>query len=159
MARARLEIREWNADKLLARSTQILEDFAPIIAEEARTQLSLVKWNWDRGTLRFRSIGGLGKPAGKGVYVQPGLRDILDTGQLRDSQQPPVVEKGRLSIAWTAPYAGLILRGGTFDSYVNPAGRVVNPGNRPGRNWIGAALDAEPPLPFFVRRWRELGGA
>jgi hypothetical protein len=156
---AQLRIKSWNAEKLLGRSTQILEDFAPIIAEEARTQLSLVKWDWDRGTLRFKSIGGLGKPSGKGVYVQPGLRDILDTGRLRDSQQAPVVKQGRLTISWTAPYANLILEGGTFDAYVNPAGRLVNPGKRPGRNWIAAALDAQPPLPFFVRRWRELGGA
>ena len=155
---AQLRIKSWNAEKILGRSTQILEDFAPVIADEARSQLSLVKWNWDRGTLRFKSIGGLGKPAGNGVYVQPGLRDILDTGQLRDSQQAPVVSKGRLTIAWTAPYAGSILRGGNFDPYVNPAGRVVDPGARPGRNWIGAALDAQPPLPFFVRRWRELAG-
>jgi hypothetical protein len=69
------------------------------------------------------------------------------------------VKNGQLSIAWTAPYAGLILRGGRFAEYVNPAGRLVNPGNRPGRNWIGAAIEAQPPLPFFVRRWRELGGA
>jgi hypothetical protein len=70
-----------------------------------------------------------------------------------------VVKNGQLTIAWTAPYAGLILKGGVFEQYVNPAGRQVTPGKRPGRNWIGAALDAQPPLPFFVRRWRELGRA
>jgi hypothetical protein len=160
MARARFEIREWNADKLLARSTQILEEFAPIIAEEARRQISLVQWDWTRGTLRFRSIGGLGTPSGKGVYVQPGPRDILDTGNLRDSQQAPVVENGRLSIEWTAPYSGVVLRGGDYGDYTNPNGTLVTGDRRrPGRNWIGAAIEAQPPLPFFVRRWRELGGA
>jgi hypothetical protein len=158
MAQVRVQIKSWNAEKLLGRSTQILEDFAPIIAEEARRQISLVQWDWDRGTLRFKSIGGLGRPVGNGVYVAPGKRDILDTGRLRDSQQAPVVEANRLSIAWTAPYSGLILSGGNFGSYVNPAGRTVSPGNRPGRNWIGAAFDAEPVLPFFVKRWRELAG-
>jgi hypothetical protein len=160
MAQVRIEIKSWNAEKLLGRSTQILEDFAPVIAEEARTQLSLVKWNWNRGTLRFKSIGMGGEPGKRGgVYVDAGLRDIIDTGRLRNSQQAPVVKNGQLTIAWTAPYAGLILKGGVFEQYINPAGRQVTPGNRPGRNWIGAALEAQPPLPFFVRRWRELGGA
>ena len=160
MARARLEIREWNAEKLLARSTQILEEFAPIIAEEARRQISLVQWDWKRGTLRFRSIGGLGTPSGNGVYVQPGLRDISDTGNLRDSQQAPVVRKGQLTIAWTAPYAGVVLGGGDYGPYDNPNGKRIDGDRvRPARNWIEQAFKAQDPQVFFVRRWRELGGA
>jgi hypothetical protein len=159
MAQVRVQIKSWNAEKLLGRSTQILEDFAPVIAEEARRQISLVQWSWDRGTLRFKSIGGLGTRSGNGVYVDPGKRDILDTGRLRDSQQAPIVKANQLSITWTAPYAGLVLKGGAFAPYVNPNGRLIDPGDRPGRNWIGAAFEAEPVLPFFVKRWNELSGA
>lgn len=156
MARVELRVTEWNAERLLARTTQILEDFAPIIAEEARRQIGLVQYQWDRGTLRFQSIGGLGRKTRNGVFVSPGLRDILDTGDLRDSQQAPQVRANQLSIAWSAPYSGVVLRGGDYGSYVNPAGRQVQTGTRPGRDWITPALRAEPFQPFFVRRWNEL---
>jgi hypothetical protein len=48
MARVRLRVTEWNAERLLGRSTQILEEFAPIIAEETRRQIQLVQYDWDR---------------------------------------------------------------------------------------------------------------
>jgi len=156
MARVELRVTEWNAERLLARTTQILEDFAPIIAEETRRQIALVQYQWDRGTLRFKSIGGLGRQVAKGVYVAPGLRDILDTGRLRDSQQAPQVKANRLSITWSAPYSGVVLRGGDYGSYVNPAGKNVTVGTRPGRDWITPALQVQPFGPFFVRRWNEL---
>jgi hypothetical protein len=156
MARVELKITEWNAERLLARTTQILEDFAPIIAEEARRQIGLVQYQWDRGTLRFKSVGGLGRQVAKGVYVDPGLRDILDTGRLRDSQQAPQVRANQLSITWAAPYSGVVLRGGDYGSYVNPAGRQVSVGTRPGRDWITPAFQAQPFRPFFTARWKEL---
>lgn len=161
MARVRAEVTEWNAERLLQRSTRILEEFAPVIAEEARRQISLVQWDWDRGTLRFRSLGGVGTPRrdGRGVYVPPGRRDIVDRGRLRDSQQAPQVRGNTLSIEWTAPYSGVVLRGGDFGSYTNPLGKAYQgPNVRPGRDWIGAAFRVQEPLTFFVRRWRELGG-
>ena len=159
MARVTLELKEWNAEKLLARSTQILEDFAPIIAEEARRQVSLVQFDWDRGTLRFRSLGGLGTPRrdGKGVYVPTGKRDIVDTGALRDSQQAPVIQGNTLTITWNAPYSGVVLRGGDYGSYTNPLGKEYQgPNVRPGRDWITPALRKQDPLVFFTLRWREL---
>ena len=162
---AQLRIKSWNAEKILGRSTQILEDFAPVIAEEARKQISVVQWDWDRGTLRFRSIGMGGKPGKRGgVYVDAGFRDILDTGRLQNSQQPPQISGKSLSIRWAAPYSGVVLAGGDYGSYTNPAGtkypndKYPSPNVRKGRNWIAKAFEAEPPLPFFVRRWRELAG-
>lgn len=163
MAQVTFTVTEWNAEKILGRSTQILEDFAPIIAAEARAQLEAVQYRWDRGTLRFRSIGGLGqrRKDGKGVYVPAGLRDILDTGNLRDSQQAPQISGNSLSITWTAPYSGVVLRGGDYGRYTNPLG-VKYPNDRypdrvrPGRDWITPAFEAQPPLQFFVKRWREL---
>jgi hypothetical protein len=158
MARVELRVTEWNAERLLARTTQILEDFAPIIAEAARTQLAarVYPWQWD--TLRFKSIGGVGRPlkSGRGVYVPAGLRDILDTGTLRDSQQAPQVSTNQLSITWTAPYSGVVLRGGDYGSYTRPDGKDVTVGTRPGRNWIKLAFEARPFKPFFVARWKEL---
>jgi len=161
---AQLRIKSWNAEKILGRSTQILEDFAPIIAEEARKQIITVKWVWPNPTLRFRSLyqGGttVRSNRGSGVVIPAGKRDIVDTGTLLSSQQAPQVSGGSLSIRWTAPYAGDVLRGSYPDPYFSPVTRnvVPAPGDKPPRNWIGAALDAQPPLPFFVRRWRELAG-
>jgi hypothetical protein len=161
MATARFEIKEWNAERLLGRTTQILEDFAPIIAAEARTQLTTVKWRWPNPTVRFKSLyqGGEQRRSrfGRGVYIPAGERDIVDTGELLNSQQAPQVQRNVLSIAWTAPYARQVLEGSYPEPYVGPLGyQVAAPGKKPPRDWISAALVAEPFQPFFVRRWREL---
>ena len=166
MARVTLELKEWNAEKLLARSTQILEDFAPIIAEEARTQITTVKWDWPNPTLRFQSLNQGGTPLSgtrkdsgarwSGVLIPAQPRDIVDRGRLLRSQQAPQVSGNTLSIAWTAPYARTVLGGGDYGEYTNPAGRRVVVGDKPARNWIRAAYEAEPPLRFFVARWKEL---
>ena len=156
MARVTLQLKSWNAAELLSRSERILEAFGPVIAEEAQKQLTLVQWDWPSNTLRFRSIGGLGTPKGKGVYVPAGLRDISDRGRLAASQQAPVVSGNTLSIAWTAPYAKLVQRGGMYSSYINPEGTQIGPRKRPGRDWISRALVARPLEPFFVQKWREL---
>jgi hypothetical protein len=162
MARTRLMIKEWNAELLVQRSTRILEDYAPIIAEEARTQITSVKWMWPNATLRFQSLCMSGQTVqtsrGPRVLILKGDRDIVDTGRLLASQQAPRVADGSLTIAWTAPYAMDVLRGSYPDAYSNPLSRKGTPASnkkRP-RNWIGAALDAQPPLPFFVQRWRQL---
>jgi hypothetical protein len=165
MATVTLTLTKWNAEKLLARSTQILEDFAPIIAAEARTQITTVKWSWPTSTLRFRSLNQGGRQvsgttkAGRpwsGVVIPPGSRDIVDRGGLLNSQQAPQVSKNVLTIAWTAPYARTVLGGGDYGSYVNPAGNPVEVGQRPPRNWIEGAFQAQPPRRFFVARWKEL---
>lgn len=162
MARTRLVIKSWNAEQFVQRATRILEDYAPIIAEEARTQIKTVKWDWPNPTLRFRSLYQGGKTVqtkfGTGVAIPAGRRDIVDTGFLLSSQQAPQVAGGRLSIVWTAPYAMDVLRGSYPDPYFSPITRQVvpAPGDKPERNWIRAALGAQPLLPFFVRRWGEL---
>ena len=193
---AQFRVTEWNADRLLARVPQILEEFGPIIAEETQRQISTVKWDWDRATLRFVSLyqrgtaestsgGGIASPPttqagasntrafkqasssrpvgqGRGVLIPPGERDIVDTGTLLKSQSAPLVtSKGgqaSLRIEWTAPYSGLILRGGDFGSYVNVNGRIVNPGQRPGRDWISASLQQKPFLPFLIESWNRRAG-
>jgi hypothetical protein len=163
MAQVRVQIKSWNAEKLLGRSTQILEDFAPIIAEEARAQIISPVWSWPNKTFRFKSLYQAGTQikslSGSAVLIPAGKRDIVDRGGLLNSQQTPQVSGKSLSIRWTAPYAGLVLAGGDYGSYVNPFGAEVNVGNRPPRNWIEGAHRERPFLPFFVKRWNELSGA
>lgn len=162
MARVSLQLKEWNADKLLARSERILQDYAPVLAEETRRQIVAVKWTWPNSTLRFRSLyqGGNTERTkyGTGVRIPAGPRDIVDTGFLLSSQQNPVVQKNSLTIAWTAPYAKNILLGEYGGTYFSPLTRteISGPGKKPPRNWISAALDERPPLRFFVQRWNEL---
>lgn len=158
---AGFRITAWHANKLLRRVPAILDEYGPVIAEETKRQIATQKWDWDRKTLRFLSRFQSGTPNQKGgVLIAPGLRDIVDTGNLLRSQTPPVVTssvgRARLQIEWTAPYSGLVLQGGDFGSYVNVVGQIVKPGVRPGRNWIRDALLQKPLLPFFVERWRQL---
>lgn len=55
----------------------------------------------------------------------PRVRDIVDTGRLRDSQQLRTTPEGKLEFTWTAPYAAQVHEGG-----------VTTDGTRfPGRPW------------------------
>lgn len=141
-----MRIKSWNAEELLARSDKILREFGPQIADEARAQVLARNWDWPSPT--FRRIGLY-----SGKFVPKGLRDIVDTGTLLNSQTEPVVVRDGmmsvLTIRWTAPYAAAVQQ----DSFVTASGAVAKP-----RNWIGAALQQKPFKPFFLQRWRELAG-
>lgn len=164
MARVTLELKTWNAEALLARSETVLEAFGPVIAQEARRQLTEEKWVWPNPTTRFRSLFQSGKAVkskyGTGVVIPAGPRDVVDTGTLLSSQQPPVVKNGVLSIEWTAPYAENVRQGAYNAAYYGPLSRklVPAPGQKPQRDWIAAALAEKPLKPFFVEKWRELAG-
>jgi hypothetical protein len=162
MARVRLEVTSWNAEAILSRSDKILEAFAPLIAEEARRQLTEEKWVWPNATVRFRSLFQSGTPVkskyGTGVRINAGPRDAVDTGTLLKSQQAPQVRNGVLSIEWTAPYAKNVQVGAYNAAYYGPLARKLQPapGQKPARDWISAALVAKPLKPFFVTKWREM---
>lgn len=109
-------------------------------------------------TSRFKNATSKRVFEGEGILIPAGKRDAVDTGTLLESQTAPVVTtSGALSvmtIRWTAPYAATVLYGGDYGSYVNVKGRVVNVGQKPGRDWISPAFRAQPFVPFFVARWR-----
>lgn len=153
--RIRVTFKEWNADKLLAAAGKVLEEFAPELAEQARAEITAVKWDWPAPTLRFESLLMGGTPERGGVLIPQGKRDIVDTGQLLNSQQAPVVRSSKvgyaLSIEWTAPYAKNILLG-KYDPYINPEGRKATP-EQVKRNWLTSTLEAKPFMPFLVARW------
>lgn len=160
---ARFEITQWNAERILGRAPAVLEAYGAVIGEELKQQIATVQFDWPTGTLRFVSLYQSGRRTKKGVYIEKGLRDAVDTGDLQKSQTAPQVStNGALSvmtIAWTAPYSGLVLHGGTYPGYTNPNGTDIGPRQRPGRDWITPALKAQPFRPFFVTRWRQLAGA
>ena len=98
------------------------------------------------------------KAIGNGIYIQKGLRDIVDTGELLRSQTRPIVvftEYGaEVTIKWTAPYSKLVLLGGDYGSYVAPSGKIVNVGVKPGRDWITPTFQQTPILNLFIQAWR-----
>lgn len=177
---------EWNAEAILAKVPKVLEKVGAELGEEARSQITSIKWDWPNVTLRFTSLGMGGSPdlgssgpfsppttragaantnrfkgkiqntraPGRGIFVGT-PRDIVDTGRLLASQTDPIVDGNSVVIRWNAPYSGLILKGGQFKPYVNPRGETVDPGNKPGRDWIAATFAAKPVLPLFVRYWAE----
>lgn len=148
---ARFRVTQWNADKLLARAGQILEDFGPQVAFQADQEIAKEQYTWPVATQRKN-----------GQLVPRGLRDIVDTGQLLNSATAPAVTTSgsgsSLQIAWTAPYAYEVLKGGylvgtTRSNYVAPE-----------RDWISRTYrqlepgGERPLLPFLVRRWNQLAG-
>jgi hypothetical protein len=139
-----LRIVRWNADRILKRPARILVDYGPRIAFQTQQEISKDQFQWPVATRRKN-----------GRLVPAGLRDIVDTGTLLNSQTPPSVtsEEGRtvLQIRWTAPYSGEVLRGGYL------VGTLRNNYVAPGRDWITPALREQPFLPFFAERWAQLG--
>lgn len=142
---AKLRITKWNAERILQRSTQILEDYGPLISFQLQQEISKDQFDWPVPTRRK-----------SGQFVPAGLRDIVDTGTLLNSQTNPEITSGagyaRLQIRWTAPYSGEVLRGG----YI--VGTLRNNYVAPARDWITPALQQKPFLPFFAQRWKALAG-
>lgn len=74
-----------------------------------------------------------------------GARDIIDTGELRNSLTVTVTD-GRVDIVYNSPYAGLVHYGG----YISPYGNAnIEKVYIPGRPWITATLSGDGPVPQF----------
>lgn len=77
----------------------------------------------------------------------PRVRDIVDTGRLRDSQSHTVTPQGTISFTWSAPYAAQVHEGG-----------VGLDGQRfPGRPWTRDPV-AEMPGKFAELLAKHMGG-
>ena len=110
------------------KAIKALDEYAAKISDEFQDQIESEKWAWTDKTTKRRNGRDAGNP-----------RDIVDTGELRDSQEGPAVANGGLSqgFKWTAPYAYLSKR-----RLHGQQGRQV-----PGRDWVKTgALKA---LPFL----------
>ena len=135
----------WNADKLLKRVPLILTNYGikltPLLQESIKAKI----YDWPVPTRR--SVGVY-----SGKFVPAGRRDIVDTVMLLNSQSAPRITENSLTISWSAPYSGAVLYGGFLvgtlrDAYIAP-----------GRDWITPVVQAEPPLQFFIKEWRKIGG-
>ena len=117
---------------LRGKAIKALDEYAAKIGDEFQDQIESEKWAWTDKTTKRRN----GRDA-----VNP--RDIVDTGELRDSQEGPTVANGGLSqgFRWTAPYAYIVQKG-TGQPYY------------PGRDWVAGALKALPFPQFIARRMR-----
>jgi len=153
---AKLRVTEWNADQLLARSAQILEDFGPQVAFQAEQELSKEQYQWPRERSDGTQIVTYRK---NGTQVTT-PRDIVDTGELLNSATAPAVRSGqrgpRLQIKWTAPYAKAVQEGGYLIGSVR-ANYVA-----PGRDWIAKTYKQlkvggeRPFMPYVLQRWKSL---
>jgi len=146
MARAKVTV-TWDLNKLETRIAQILEDYGPLISFQLQEEISKDQFFWPVDT--FRGKSGTINPR----LVPKGDRDIVDTGRLLNSQTPPQVKDGKLTIRWTAPYSLEVLRG----NYL--VGTTVSNYVAPERDWITPALRERPLLPYLVQRWNQLAGS
>jgi hypothetical protein len=87
-------------------------------------------WNWPRGTFR----------EGGGGYISPGLRDIVDTGELQNSlkiKAESLKTRRNTIIEYSSSYASYVHNGAYIYPYGNKnAQRVYTP----GRPWIFYAI-------------------
>lgn len=143
MARVTFQLKEWNGDKLLARTEKVLEQLGPIYAAEADRQITSIKWFWPNTTVRRFS---------REVVKGPGDRNIVDSGKLLQSRQAPQVSNNAMTIVWSADYA-LNVAIGKYGTYPGARGEPVQPPNI-ARNWIDATLRELPAARLFAEKWR-----
>lgn len=151
---------QWNVKELLEDKVDtVLDEMGVTYSQVADDNIASQIWQWKYDTLRFKSLLMGGEPQeGGGVLVKGGMpRDIVDTGDLRNSRQLPRLSaqdgKRSMSILWDADYAQLIRTGGHFPRYTLPNGKRFSPGIRPGRDWIAKSLEDAPALPMFTAIW------
>lgn len=141
-----LRVVRWKGDQILARVPRILNEYGPLIGFQLQQEISKPQFEYtdDEGRdviTRRKSGRVVGSP-----------RDIVDTGELLNSQSAPEVQGSTLTIRWTAPYSRQVLEGG----YV--VGTLRNNYVAKPRDWITPALRNRPFVAFFVKRWGELAG-
>ena len=90
------------------------------LAATFRKQFETPKWDWPRETVRSNGS----------VVDSP--RDIVDTGELRDSYSNEVRNEGKtVAHIWSAKHAAIRYLGGTD----------ANGNYRPGADWVQGGLD------------------
>lgn len=136
----------WDAEKLLKRVPVVLANYGnkvtPLLQESIKAKI----YDWPVFTRRQVGLYS-------GRDVEKGNRDIVDTGTLLRSQTAPQLTPNSITIRWTAPYSGDVLRGGFL------VGTLRNAYIAPARDWITPVVKAESPLKFFAAEWRKIGGS
>jgi hypothetical protein len=124
-----------NETVLRGKAIKALDEYAAKIGDEFQDQIESEKWAWTNTATKRSNGRTAGNP-----------RDIVDTGELRDSQQGPAVADGGLAqgFKWSAPYASLVQQG-----YIGRGGIPI-----PKRDWVAGALKALPFAQFIARRMR-----
>ena len=124
-----------NKDILRRKAIKALNEYSAKIGDEFQEQIEADDWAWTNKTTKRRNGQEAGNP-----------RDIVDTGELRDSQRGPLIGYSRYSrgFEWTAEHAALVREG-----YLTKSGTRVW-----GRDWVATALQAIPFSQFIARRMR-----
>lgn len=100
-------------------------------------QIEAIKWRWFGKTVRSSGT----------VVTSP--RDILDTGQLKDSLEVSSVDKFAVKYEYVQDYAGLVHQG--FDG----AGNSGSPKSYPARPWVTTAYEENDLLEIFKQYLEE----
>ena len=103
----------WNLpDELIEEAFQeLVHDFD----EQLRSEITSEKWDWDRITHRRVGAGKTGKIAGS-------PRDIVDTGELRDSQGIVEISATEVTYNWDSDHAMIAHQGARLSNggYIRP---------------------------------------
>lgn len=102
--------------------------------EQLRSEIADEKWEWDKTTIRKVGRGKTGKYAGS-------PRDIVDTGELQDSQYVEEVNPTEVIYHWDSDHALIVHQGAT----------LANGGIIEGRPFVDTAQEEYPLLENFAR--------
>lgn len=110
---------EWRGLEIAGQIQDAWVDSMLILSREFTQQISDPKWRWPNN---------------------PSPRDIVDTGQLRSSQQDDI-QRDQATFSWPVEYAPYVHEG-----YVGIDGKTY-----PARPWTREAIKAKPPSEIMQR--------
>lgn len=120
-------------DAITRPATEAFVEYTRILYNQFGEEFQDEKWMWPRETRR------------KNGQIASVIRDIVDTGELMNSQKLQY-KYGRTTaiFSWTAPHAGYVLTG-----FVTGLGNVY-----PGRNWIKSGISKARPTRYISQALR-----
>lgn len=157
---SRVLFARWDPERFLQQIPErVMREYGEEVTPKLQESIAAVRYPWPVGTQRRVGRSGLGvKLRGvRGRYVREGRRDIIDTGELQDSQTPPQVTSSagrvRMRIVWEAPYSLDVLLGGYL---VNRGPEGDDSYTALPRDWITPVTETArlSPRRFFLRRYR-----
>jgi hypothetical protein len=109
---------EINTDRINARINRAWASTNEALSTQFKAEIEAVQWPWPNATARRNGQ----------VVTSP--RDIVDLGELRDSQSLTQIDPNAYEHRWDAPHAAAVRLG-----YRTRNGRSI-----PGRDWVSAGL-------------------
>lgn len=134
--KSRLVLKNWNAPTIKQQTIAVFRQYSTEVFPKFQESIVNQRYEWPNVTLRSNG------------QVVSSPRNIVDTGQLKLSQERKQLSATSVLFTWPTPYSGAVLTG--F--------KTQNGTTFPGRDWITPVLTEDFPMEsYFVAAFKKLG--